>query len=245
MKSRSVPITRFFPNFITFCGLCLGLTSIRFSLIGRWELAIGAIVIAAIMDGIDGRLARMFESSSNFGAELDSLADMVSFGVAPAFMLYLWELHNIRVFGWGITMVFVVCMAVRLARFNVTATLPGTDGELKKFFYGVPAPAGGILAVLPVILIFASNNCSFVVLFATEHYFLLGYLSVISMLTVSSIPTFSLKNVAVPHYLESALIFLFVTIAVALILKPWLTISVLALCYICSMPLSCFTYSKR
>ncbi|QHD65031.1 CDP-alcohol phosphatidyltransferase family protein [Neorickettsia findlayensis] len=245
MKSRPVPITRFFPNFITFCSLCLGLTSIRLSLIGRWELAIGTIVVAAIMDGIDGRIARMFDSSSTFGAELDSLADMVSFGVAPAFMLYLWELHNIRVFGWGITMVFVVCMAVRLARFNATAMSSGTSSELQNFFCGIPAPAGGVLAVLPVILIFASNDCGFVVLFAMNHYFLLGYLSVVSMLTVSSIPTFSLKNVVVPHYLESALMFISVTIAVALILKPWLTISVLALCYICSMPLSCFTYSKR
>lgn len=245
VKGRSVPLAKFLPNFITFFGLCVGLTSVRLALIGRWELAIAAVVIAAVLDGIDGRIARLLDSSSHFGTELDSLADMVSFGVAPAFILYLWELHNIKVFGWGITMMFVVCMAVRLARFNASVISSQEYNKQLGFFYGIPAPIGGIFGLLPIILIFACDDYGFVPEFATNHYFLLGYLFLISMLTVSRIPTFSFKNVAIPQSLESVLIFTFVVIAIAFVLRPWITISVLAICYALSIPVCCLIHSKE
>lgn len=225
--------------------MCVGLTSIRFSLGALWELALAAITISAIIDGIDGRIARMLESSSRFGAELDSLADMVSFGIAPAFMLYLWELHNVKVFGWGITMIFVVCMAVRLARFNVKSASTEDKGRALKFFDGIPAPASGILAVLPVIVTFGCEGCTIITPIVINHYFLVVYLLVISVLTVSRIPTFSLKNVSVPQYLESILMFFFAVTAVAFILKPWITIPILSLCYVLSIPVSFFLYSRQ
>ncbi|MGI8527000.1 MAG: CDP-diacylglycerol--serine O-phosphatidyltransferase, partial [Pseudolabrys sp.] len=147
-----VPVRTLLPNIITLLALCAGLTGIRMAFEGRGELALAAIVFAALLDGIDGRVARMLKGTSKFGAELDSLADFVNFGVAPALIIYFWGLHELKSVGWIATMVFAICSALRLARFNVMIDDPNKPAWAGNFFTGIPAPAGAITVLLPVSL---------------------------------------------------------------------------------------------
>src|SRR6188472_4582162 len=149
-RFRPIPIRMLVPNFITLLAICAGLTAIRLSIEGRMELAVGAIVFAAVLDGLDGRVARLIKGQSRFGAELDSLADFVNFGCAPGLILYLWGLHDFGNVGWISAMVFAICGALRLARFNVMIDDPNRPLWSGNFFTGVPAPAGAIVAMLPI-----------------------------------------------------------------------------------------------
>lgn len=254
-NKRSIPIAKFFPNVITFLGLCIGLTAIKYSFAHKWELAVTFILIAAIIDGMDGRLARILDSTSHFGAELDSLADLISFGVAPAFLLFFWQLNEIKVLGWAFTMAFVLCMAIRLARFNATLVEKQNEENIlifKKFFFtGVPAPVGAILVLLPVILSFHQDQEEFfsyfniinIININNKNYLILGYIIFIATLTVSKLPTFSLKHLKIPAQLDSIVIFIFAVIVIFSITKPWITIPVLLFCYLISIPVSCIYYS--
>ena len=146
------------PNMLTLIGVCIGLTSIRFALDGRFEFAIVAIILAAVIDGLDGRIARLIKGTSKVGKELDSLTDMISFGVAPAFIMYFWKLNTLGRFGWLVCLIYVICVALRLARFNVNS---GQEPSWRdNFFEGVPSPAGGILVLTP--LIFSMTNFEFI-----------------------------------------------------------------------------------
>src|SRR5262245_9091021 len=153
-RFREIPVRTLVPNLITLLALCAGLTGIRLAIEGRLEWALAAIVFAALLDGIDGRVARMLKGTSRFGAELDSLADFVNFGVAPALILYLWGLHELRSAGWIAALVLAICAGLRLARFNVMLDDPNRPAWAANFFVGMPAPAGALTALLPIYLSF-------------------------------------------------------------------------------------------
>src|SRR6516164_5400481 len=162
-RFRAVPVRTMVPNLITLLALCAGLTAIRLAVEGKLEWALGAIVFAAVLDGIDGRIARMIKGTSRFGAELDSLADFVNFGVAPGLILYFWSLHEFKSVGWMAAMVFAICAALRLARFNVASDDPNRPAWAGNFFVGVPAPAGAIVVLLPIYVHFLGMPLSVIV----------------------------------------------------------------------------------
>ena len=151
-RFRMVPVRYLLPNMITLLALCSGVTAIRFAFEGRYELAVGSVMLAVILDAVDGRLARLLKGTSRFGAELDSLADFVNFGVAPAILLYVWSLNSLHTLGWVIALVLAICCALRLARFNVALDDPNKPAWASRFFTGAPAPAGAGLALLPFYL---------------------------------------------------------------------------------------------
>ena len=181
------------PNIMTLVGVCIGLTSIKFAFDGRFELSVIAVLIAAIIDGLDGRIARLIKATSKVGKELDSLTDVISFGVAPAFIMYFWALDNIGRFGWLISLIYVVCVALRLARFNVSTG--GEPSWRDNFFEGIPSPAGGVLVLMP--LIYSFSEVQFITI--NKNIFVPSLFIVISVLLISKIPTYSFKRIVVPR----------------------------------------------
>jgi CDP-diacylglycerol--serine O-phosphatidyltransferase len=241
---RHIPISKLVPSFITLLALCLGITSIRYAFDGKWATATALILIAAVLDAVDGRIARMLDASSKFGAELDSLSDLVSFGVSPAIIMYLWSLQGIpyKGVGWSIVLLFIACSAIRLARFN--SNLNHEEAKLKRaksrvFFIGVPMPAGGILAMLPMLMTFEILDDLF------SPWFVAIYIVIIGLLMVSKLPTFSIKSVNIPkEYISIILVFAAVIIA-GIILEPWVTLPIFALLYLISIPFVVFLYRKQ
>src|SRR3984893_2170604 len=189
-RFRQIPVRTLVPNVITLLALCAGLTAIRMGFEKHLDIALYAIVFAAILDGVDGRLARMLKGTSRFGAELDSLADFVNFGVAPALILYFWGLHELRSVGWIAAMVFAICAGLRLARFNVMAEDPDRPAWASNFFVGVPAPMGAIAVLLPIYVVFLGIPRSSFLIWSTLFYTL-----AIALLMVSRLPVFSGKRV--------------------------------------------------
>ncbi len=189
-RFKAIPVRTLLPNLITLLALCAGLTAIRMAIEDRLELALAAIVFAALLDGIDGRVARMLKGTSRFGAELDSLADFVNFGVAPALILYFWGLHELKSVGWIAAMVFAICAALRLARFNVMIDDPNKPVWAGNFFTGIPAPAGAITVLLPIYLYFLGVPNGLITVWVTFFYTL-----AIALLMVSRLPVFSGKRV--------------------------------------------------
>ena len=240
-RFRKVPIRFILPNLITLVALCLGLTAIRFAVEGRFELAVFTIILAAVFDGLDGRIARALKGTTRFGAELDSLADFVDFGVAPALTLYFWSLSGTKSFGWFAALVFAVACALRLARFNVDLDDPDKPAWAANFFTGMPAPAGAVVGMLPLYLHFSilgvQNGPSWVVV-------QIVYLLVVAGLMVSRIPHFSAKNIGrVPR--EHVILVLF-GVAVLILLLASFTMEVLAvltIAYLCLIPWSIRRYA--
>ena len=230
-RFRPIPVRMLVPNFITLLAICAGLTAIRLSTEGRMELAVGAIVFAAILDGLDGRVARMIKGQSKFGAELDSLADFVNFGVAPGLMLYFWQLHELNNGGWIAAMVFAISGGLRLARFNATMDDPNKPAFAANYFTGVPAPMGAILVMLPIYLAFLGLPRSPAVL--TAFYTLL-----IGFLMVSRLPVFSGKTVRMRVPPEMVLpVFVSVVFLIALLIGyPWYILSACTVLYLLSLP---------
>ncbi len=179
------------PNMLTLIGVCIGLTSIRFALDGRFEFAIVAIIIAAIIDGLDGRIARLIKGTSKVGKELDSLTDMISFGVAPAFVMYFWKLNTLGRFGWLVCLIYVICVALRLARFNVNSDQEPSWRD--NFFEGVPSPAGGILVLTP--LIFSMTNFEFIQI--NYDIVVPVFFIATSLLLISKFPSYSFKKIVI------------------------------------------------
>jgi CDP-diacylglycerol--serine O-phosphatidyltransferase len=226
-----VSIRTIIPNMVTLLALCAGLTAVRMTLEERYELAIYAILAAAILDGLDGRIARWLRSTSRFGAELDSLSDFISFGVAPAILLYGWVLHEARSVGWVAALILASAAALRLARFNVASDVakPAWQGN---FFTGVPAPAGAILSMLPLYVSYSGFSLPF-----TAAPFAIVYTVVVALLMVSRIPTFSGKKAG--HIRRDLVAPLFVGLVVAvgfLVSYPFETLSVLVLAYFAVIP---------
>src|SRR5215468_11193592 len=233
-RFRAVPVRTMVPNIITLLALCAGLTAIRLAAEGTFEWAIYAIVFAAVLDGIDGRVARLLKGTSRFGAELDSLADFVNFGVAPGVTLYFWSLHEVRSAGWIAAMLFAIAAGLRLARFNVMVDDPNRPSWAASFFVGLPAPAGAITVLLPVYLHFLGLLPAPSVAVPV----ILAYTLVIAFLMVSRLPVFSGKKVGkrVPPDLVLP-IFIGVVVFVALLIAyPWVVLTIGALMYLASLP---------
>jgi CDP-diacylglycerol---serine O-phosphatidyltransferase len=239
-RFRPIPVRMLLPNVITLLAICAGLTAIRLSTEGRMELAVAAIVFAAVLDGIDGRVARMIKGQSKFGAELDSLADFVNFGVAPGLILYFWQLHELNNGGWIAAMVFAISGGLRLARFNATMDDPNKPAFAANFFTGVPAPAGAITVLLPIYLGFLGVAKPPAVL--TAFYTLL-----IAFLMVSRLPVFSGKTIRMRVPPEMVLpVFVSVIFFIALLIGyPWYILSTGSVLYLLSLPLGWKSYRDQ
>jgi CDP-diacylglycerol--serine O-phosphatidyltransferase len=237
-RFRAVPLRILVPNVITLLALCAGLTAIRLAIEGKLEWALGAIVFAAVLDGIDGRVARMIKGQSRFGAELDSLADFVNFGVAPGLILYFWGLSELGSVGWIAALVFAICAGLRLARFNVMAEDPNRPAWAGNFFVGVPAPAGAITVLLPV---YASLLGAPKFAIATFVYTL-----AIAFLMVSRLPVFSGKKLGTRVPPEMVLpVFVVVVLFVALLVSyPWPVLTIGTLIYLAVLPLGWASHRK-
>jgi len=232
-RFRDLSINRMIPNILTLLALAAGLTAIRFGLDGRWEHAVLAIIVAAVLDALDGRIARLLKGASKFGAELDSLSDFVCFGVSPVLVLYLWTMKDAGRLGWVLVMLFTICCGLRLARFNVMMEDHDAPAWQARFFTGIPAPAGGGLVLLPMVLSFQGGEGFF------RQPWVVGiFMLVIAGMLVSTIPTYSFKKLKISQHWILPTMLITAAIAVFLINAPWLTLSVVGLAYICSIPLS-------
>jgi len=226
------------PNTLTLIGVCIGLTSINFALNGNYKLSIVAILFAAIMDGLDGRIARLIKGTSKVGKELDSLTDVISFGVAPAFIMYFWQLNSFGKVGWLISLIYVVCVALRLARFNVNAG--GAPSWRDNFFEGIPSPAGGILVLSPLIY----EVSGFDIIDINYKLITPIVFITISVLLISKIPTYSFKKIVVPRSTTIFLLFGIVLLFGLLLIFPFKVLALGCIIYIFMIPLSGFHFFK-
>ncbi|GEP09624.1 CDP-alcohol phosphatidyltransferase family protein [Methylobacterium gnaphalii] len=241
-RFKPIPFRMIAPNMITLLALCLGLTAIRLAFEGRFEPAVISVVVAAVLDGIDGRVARLLKGTSRFGAELDSLADFVNFGCAPALILYGFALHHLKSVGWIVALVFAIAMALRLARFNAMLDDPNRPEWKKDFFVGMPAPAGALTGMLPLYLHFLGLTFE-----RWAAPVLLVYVLCIALLVVSTVPTFSGKTwgkrVPREHVLP---IFLVLVVVFGLVISfPFETMVTLAVVYLLALPVGAMQYRRR
>jgi CDP-diacylglycerol---serine O-phosphatidyltransferase len=238
-RLRRIPVRTLVPNVITLLALCAGLTAIRMAFEDRYVLALAAVVFAAVLDGLDGRLARLLKGTSRFGAELDSLSDFVNFGVAPTLILYFWGLHELKSAGWIAAMVFAICTGLRLARFNVMIDDPDRPAWTANFFVGMPAPAGAITVLLPIYLSFLGLPRSEVL-----TWIMLFYTLGIALLMVSRLPVFSGKRVGtrVPTEMVGPVILLVILSVALLISYPWALLTAATLAYLVSLPFGYLSY---
>ena len=226
------------PNMLTLIGVCIGLTSIRFALDGKFEFAIIAIIFAALIDGLDGRIARLIKATSKVGKELDSLTDMISFGVAPAFIMYFWKLNTLGRFGWLVCLIYVICVALRLARFNVNSNQEPSWRD--NFFEGVPSPAGGILVLTPLIVSitnFDYINLNYDIIVPT-------FFIVTSLLLISKFPSYSFKKIVIQRKTTIFLLFGIILFFGLLLIYPFNVIAISSIIYLLMLPISFFHYQK-
>ena len=234
------PFRKLIPSLITIAGLCFGLSAIRFGMLERWELCVAFIFAAALIDGLDGRAARLLNATSNFGAQLDSLSDFVCFGVAPVLLLYMWQLEGINRFGWAVVLFYAVCCALRLARFN-TAIVEEKETQPweKKFFVGIPSPAGGLLVMLPLLIAIESDFE-----YLLSPWVIAAHVVLMGALMVTRIPTYAAKQVhieakhIVPVMLACAFSVVF------LVIEPWKALILFGFGYLLSIPFSCMAHRK-
>ena len=226
------------PNILTLGGVCLGISSIKFSIDGNYSLAVIFILLAAILDALDGRIARLIKGTSEFGKELDSLTDFVSFGIAPVFILYFWELNNYGKLGWAITLIYSVCCVLRLARFNLTK-IDRKQLWKSNYFEGVPSPAGGILILMPLIFELSDLNLGFNIKNFTPYFTIL-----IAILLVSKIPTLSLKKISISPKSNSFYFIRYWNNFYFFIIFPFETLLIF-LFYLISIPISIFMYKNK
>jgi len=241
-RFKAIPVRTLLPNLITLLALCAGLTAIRLAVEDKLDLALAAIVFAALLDGIDGRIARMLKGTSRFGAELDSLADFVNFGVAPALILYFWGLHELKSAGWIVALVFAICAGLRLARFNVMIDDPNKPLWAGKFFTGIPAPAGAITVLLPIYLSFLGVPVSLITIWLTFFYTM-----AIAFLMVSRLPVFSGKRVGkrVPPEMVLPVFVMVVLFFAMLVSYPWQVLTVGTVAYLACLPLGWLSYREH
>jgi CDP-diacylglycerol---serine O-phosphatidyltransferase len=236
-----IPVRSLAPNAITVLALCAGMFGVRFAYLGKWEEAVTSILIAGVFDGLDGSVARLLKGTSKFGAELDSLSDVISFGVAPALIMYMWVLSDIKGIGWLMSLIFVICMALRLARFNTVMKDENLGADVKAGYHtGIPAPASAALAIYPMILAFEFNTP-----IIKDPILCSIYMGIICILTVSRIPTFSFKSLKI-H--KEHVIFLLLSIGILaslLITHLWVTMTVIGLVYFISIPVIYFQIKKQ
>ena len=237
---KDLPLTRLLPNMLTLFSLCSGLTAIRYALNEKWEQAVIAIVIAGVFDMLDGRVARMLNIASKFGAELDSLSDAISFGVAPAFIMYEWQLNDVRGVGWIAVLVYVVCTALRLARFNTMLDSAAAPAWAKSYFTGVPAPGGAGLAITPLAYYLEFGDGAQV-----PPLLLALWLILVGGLMVSRLPSFALKGWRVTPVWVAPIFVVVALMVAALVTNPWLTLSGVGTVYFLSLPCAWLVYYLR
>lgn len=237
--ARGLTLRALAPNAITSAALCSGLTGIRFAINGEFQKAVLAVILAGMLDGIDGRVARLMKADSRFGAELDSLADAISFGVAPALILYLWSLKAEPRFGWFAALALAVCCALRLARFNARIDIDHQPHKSAGFLTGVPAPVGGFLAFLPLYLWIASDNELF-----RNPVFVAVWVTGIAFLMISNLATLSWSSLRPRRAVRLELIAAVGLTIAALLTEPWLTMVGLSLLYIALLPLGLIRYAR-
>lgn len=226
------------PNIVTVLALCAGLTSIKFALAGKFELSVAAIILAGVLDGVDGSIARMLKSTSKFGAELDSLSDAISFGVAPAIITYMWALQSLKGLGWVVALIYAVSCALRLARFNTGLDENGSARK-KGYLTGVPAPLGAGLALVPMITSF-----EFGVTFMTSAPFVAVWLAIVSLGLVSTLPTYSAKQLLIPRDKMMPLLVIVALVAALITTYGWLTALLVGIIYVGSIPFSVMSYKR-
>ena len=227
------------PNILTLAGVCLGISSIKFSIDGNYSLAVIFILFAAILDALDGRVARLIKGTSEFGKELDSLTDFVSFGIAPVFILYFWELKNYGKLGWAITLIYSVCCVLRLARFNLTK-INSQEIWKNNYFEGVPSPAGGILILFPLIFDLAQLNTMLEMRSITPFFTVL-----VAVLLVSKIPTLSLKKISISPRTTVFILLGIGLVFISLLFYTFKTLLIFSLIYLISVPVSFIMYRNQ
>lgn len=239
-RITGLPFNKLIPNILTLLALCAGLTAIRFGLHQKWQEAVLSILLAGVLDGLDGRVARLLQGTSKFGAELDSLSDFVSFGVAPAMLLYFWSMQRAGGIGWAVVLLYAVCMALRLARFNTMLGQPDLPSWAYNFFTGVPAPAAAGLVLLPMMASFQIEVDG-----VFDHPAMVGLILVgVSFLMVSKIPTYSGKRFKVPHNYVLPLLLVIGLLAAFLVTAPWSTVTAITLIYAATIPISAASFAR-
>lgn len=241
VERRGIPLRAVVPNAVTALALCSGLTGIRFAIAGKWDVAIAMIMIAAVLDGMDGRIARMLNGSSRFGAELDSLSDVIAFGVSPAVILHLWSLQFWPRFGWIFALAYAVCMALRLARFNARIDVEDQPHKSAGFLTGVPAPAGAGLLLLPILIWLASDGR---ISWLQDYRLVAPWAAAVAFLVISSLATYSWTSFRLRRRVRLEAIVFIAIVGGALLTAPWETLSVLALLYLASIPFSIAGYAR-
>jgi CDP-diacylglycerol---serine O-phosphatidyltransferase len=241
VERRGIPLRAVVPNAVTAMALCSGLSGIRFAIAGKWDVAIAMIMLAAVLDGMDGRIARMLNGSSRFGAELDSLSDVIAFGVSPAVILHLWSLQYWPRFGWIFALAYAVCMALRLARFNARIDVEDQPHKSAGFLTGVPAPAGAALLLLPILLWLASDRQW---AWLQDYRLVAPWAAAIAFLVISSLATYSWTSFRLRRRVRLEAIVFIAIVGGALLTAPWETLSVLTLLYLAAIPFSILSYGR-
>ena len=236
---RGIPLRALIPNAITALALCFGLTGVRFAIAGQWEQAVAAIIFAGILDGMDGRIARALKGQSRFGAELDSLSDVIAFGVSPAIVIYLWSLQYLPKIGWIFALAHAVCAALRLARFNANIDVEDQPHKSAGFLTGVPAPAGAGLALLPLILWMWTGIPEL-----REVYVVAPWAALVAFLLISNLATFSWTSLRLRSNMRLGALVVIALVGAALVSAPWPTLSVVSIVYALLIPFSVASYRK-
>ena len=236
------PLVKLLPNIVTLAALCIGLSAIRFAIHFEFLQAVGFLLLAGFMDGIDGRLARFFNSSSDFGAQLDSLVDFINFGIVPGFIIYMWvgSYGDIVGLDWALVLFFSVCSAIRLARFNVDLGKESKNPVLEKYFFkGIPAPCGAAMAMLPMVLFFEFGDG-----FYTNPTLVINYVAILAVLMASRIPTISIKKIPIKNEYAYITLLILGSIIIGLLIQPWLALAVIGITYGISLPITTFIFVK-
>lgn len=236
LASKEIPLYKIAPSVITIMSLCVGISSVRYALAGKWEIAAALIIFSIFLDGLDGRLARLLNSTSKFGAQLDSLADMVCFGVSPAILMFLWSLKDIpfKGVGWAAVLFYVTCSSLRLARFNSVLDDDKQRAKLNYYFTGVAIPAAAGLTILPLIITFELMENIF------SSWFVLGYMMFTAILMISTVPTFSCKKVNVKKKYVPFLLLSAGILIGGVLLAPWVVLPLIGVGFLISIPFSCY-----
>ncbi len=244
-RNSRLPIYKLVPSIMTIIGMCVGLFALKSGLLGHWNMAVILLLIAGIIDGLDGKIARLLNATSSFGAQLDSLSDFLNFGVVPALINYFWLTDQVKGIGWGAALFFIVCQAIRLARFNAKLDIEPEIPELKyKFFEGVAAPMGAALSMLPMMLTFLSEQELDGIFLPANPILVIFYISFVGLLMVSRIPTFSLKGLQINRKYASLILAVMGIIVISAITEPWITFPVIGILYYISIPWCCYRYYK-
>jgi len=238
-ERRGIPLRALAPNAVTALALCFGLTGIRFAIAGDWEKAVAVVIVAGVLDGLDGRIARLLKGESRFGAELDSLSDVIAFGVSPAIIVYLWALRDLPQYGWLFALAHAVCCALRLARFNANIDVKDQPHKSAGFLTGVPAPAGAGLLLLPLYLWLWTGLDIF------RHYALVApWAALVAFLMISNLATFSWSAVRLRRGVRLWLLVAIAIVGSAVVVAPWTTLSVVAGVYALAIPFSVRSYAR-